>query len=47
MDNVLNKIKEYLRKRQAKKYTQEEVTEFIEARVKELEKETITHKKPR
>jgi DNA-binding NtrC family response regulator len=48
MDNVLNKIREHLKKQQeAKKYSQEKVKEFIETRVKELEKETITHKKPR
>lgn len=49
MDNVLNKIKKHLKKQQeAKKYSQEKVTEFIETRVKELEEEkTITHKKPR
>jgi len=48
MDNVLNKIKEHLKKQQeAKKYSQEKVTEFIETRFKELEEEkTITHKKP-
>lgn len=47
MDNVLNKIREHLKKQQeAKKYSQEKVKEFIETRVKELEKETITHKKP-
>jgi len=48
MDNVLNKIREHLKKQQeAKKYSQEKVKEFIETRVKELEKETVTHKKPR
>jgi len=48
MDNVLNKIKKHLKKQQgAKKYSQEKVTEFIETRVKELEEETVTHKKPR
>jgi two-component system response regulator HydG len=48
MDNVLNKIREHLKKqREAKKYSQEKVKEFIETRVKELEKETVTHKKPR
>jgi DNA-binding NtrC family response regulator len=47
MDNVLNKIKEHLKKQQeAKKYSQEKVTEFIETRVRELEEETVTHKKP-
>jgi len=48
MDNVLNKIKKHLKKqKEAKKYSQERVTEFIETRVKELEEETVTHKKPR
>jgi two-component system response regulator ResD len=48
MDNVLNKIKKHLKKqKEAKKYSQEKVTEFIETRVKELEEETVTHKKPR
>ncbi|MEA2090210.1 MAG: response regulator [Thermoproteota archaeon] len=49
MKKVLSKIKEHLKKQQeAKKYSQEKVTEFIETRVKELEKEkTVTHKKPR
>ena len=48
MDSVLNTIKEQLKKQQeAKKYSQEKVKEFIETRVKELEEETITHKKPR
>jgi len=47
MDNVLNKIREHLKKQQeAKKYSQEKVKEFIETRVKELEEETVTHKKP-
>lgn len=48
MDSVLRAIKEHLKKQQeAKEYSQEKVTEFIETRVKELEKETVTHKKPR
>jgi len=49
MDKVLDKIKEHLRKqREAKKYSQEKVTEFIETRAKELEEErTVTGKKPR
>ena len=48
MDNVLNKIKEHLKKQQeAKEYSQEKVTEFIETRVKELEERTVTYKKPR
>ena len=47
MDKVLKKIRENLKKQQeAKGYSQERVTEFIETRVKELEKETMTHKKP-
>lgn len=48
MDDVLNKIKEHLKKQEeAKKYSQEKVTEFIETRVKELEEETVTYEKPR
>ena len=48
MDNVLNKIKEHLKKQQeAKKYSQEKVTEFIETRVKQLEEGTVTRKKLR
>jgi len=48
MDNVLNKIREHLKKQQeAKKYSQEKVTEFIETRVKELEEGTVTRKKLR
>jgi DNA-binding NtrC family response regulator len=48
MDKVLNEIRGHLKKqKEAKKYSQEKVTEFIETRVKELEKENITHKKPR
>ena len=48
MDNVLNKIREHLKKqKEAKKYSQEKVTEFIETRVKELEEGTVTRKKPR
>jgi DNA-binding NtrC family response regulator len=40
MDKVLQTIKEQLKKQQEeKKYGQEKVTEFIETRVKELEKE--------
>ncbi len=47
MGKVLNKIREHLKKqKEAKKYSQEKVTEFIETRVKELEKETVSHKKP-
>jgi DNA-binding NtrC family response regulator len=46
MEKVLKIIKVELEKqRDEKKYSQEKVTEFIETRVKELEKEkTITHK---
>jgi len=49
MGKVLNKIREHLKKQQeAKEYSQEKVTEFIETRVKELEEEkTVSHKKPR
>ena len=49
MDDVLNEIREHLKKQQeAKKYSQEEVTEFIENRVKEPEEEkTRTNKKLR
>lgn len=48
MDNILNKIKEHLKKQQeTKKYNQKKVAEFIETRIKELEEEkVITHKKP-
>jgi DNA-binding NtrC family response regulator len=46
MDNVLNKIKEHLKKQQeAKKYSQEKIKEFIETRVQELEKGTVAYKK--
>jgi len=38
IDNVLNIVREHLEKqREAKKYSEEKVTEFIETRVKELE----------
>ena len=38
IDNVLNTIKEHLKKQQeAKKYSEEKVAEFIETRAKELE----------
>jgi len=38
IDNLLNTIKEHLKKQQeAKKYSQEKVAEFIETRAKELE----------
>jgi DNA-binding NtrC family response regulator len=47
MDEVLKTIKDQLKKQEKeKKYTQEKVGEFIETRVKELEKEkVITPKK--
>lgn len=49
MGKVVNKIREHMKKqKEAKKYSQEKVTEFIETRVKELEEEkTVSHKKPR
>jgi len=44
MDSVLNTIKEHLKKQQeAKKYSEQKVTEFIETRARELE--TIPRKK--
>ena len=48
MDNVLKTVEEQLRKQQEeRKYGQGKVTEFIEARVKELEEEkAATQKKP-
>lgn len=47
MESVLNTINEHLKRQQeAKKYSEEKVTEFIETRVRELEK-TMTHKKSR
>ena len=48
-DNVLDVIKEHLRKqRAAKKYSEEKVTEFIETRARELEEEKpVTSKKLR
>jgi len=47
VDNVLNIIKEQLKKQQeSKKYSEQKVTEFIETRVRELEEErSIVHKK--
>jgi DNA-binding NtrC family response regulator len=47
MDNVLQTIKEQLKKQEEeKRYSQEKVAEFIETRVKELEEEkTMVHKK--
>jgi len=49
VDNVLDTIREHLEKQQqAKKYSEEKVTEFIETRVRELEEEkTITSRKTR
>lgn len=48
MDNVLNSIKEYLKKQQeAEKYSEEKVTEFIQTRVRELEEKAMTHKNTR
>jgi len=46
MEKVLRIIKDQLERQQSeKKYSQEKVTEFIETRVKELEKEKLmTHK---
>lgn len=45
VDTLLSTIKEQLKKqREAKKFTEEKVTEFIETRVKELE-EAMTNKK--
>jgi len=41
MDNVLKTIKEHLKKQQeARKYSEEKVAEFIEARARELEAES-------
>ena len=46
IDKVLETIKEQLKKQEEeKKYNQEKVTEFIETRVKELEKEQINPQK--
>lgn len=49
VDNVLNTIKEHLRKQeQSKKYSEEKVAEFIETRVRELETEkTMNNRKVR
>ena len=42
MDNVIETIRDQLKKqREEKRYTQEKVGEFIETRIKELEKEKI------
>jgi DNA-binding NtrC family response regulator len=47
MDKVLATIKEQLRKQEEEmRYSQEKVVEFIETRVKELEAEKITKKRP-
>jgi DNA-binding NtrC family response regulator len=46
MDNVLHTIKEYLEKqREAKKYSEEKIAEFIETRIKEIESEKIVTQK--
>jgi two-component system response regulator PilR (NtrC family) len=46
MNKTLEMIKEQLKKQEEEKeYSQDKVTEFIETRVKELEKETLTHEK--
>lgn len=48
MDDVLSKIKEHLRTQQEnKRFNEEKVTAFIETRVRELEKESITHPEQR
>jgi len=45
---ILKIIKEQLRKQEEEReYNQKKVTEFIETRVKELERETLTYKKSR
>jgi DNA-binding NtrC family response regulator len=45
MQQLLDKIKEYLRKQQeSKKYSQEKVKEYIESRAKELETKTSDRK---
>jgi DNA-binding response OmpR family regulator len=47
MEKVLATIKEQLRKyEEEKRYSQEKVAEFIEARVKELEAEKAVQKRP-
>jgi two-component system response regulator PilR (NtrC family) len=47
MDNVLKTVEEQLKKQEEeRKYGQEEVTEFIETRVKELEEKVATQNKP-
>jgi DNA-binding NtrC family response regulator len=46
LDRVLATIKEQLKEqREEKKYSQEKVTEFIETRVKELEKKPLSQRK--
>ena len=46
VDNLLITIKEHLKKqRDAKKFNEEKVTEFIKTRVREIEEEEMTHKK--
>jgi DNA-binding NtrC family response regulator len=48
VEKLLNTIKEHLKKQQeAKKYSEEKVTEFIETRVKELENTTAPPKRQR
>ncbi|MFP3984394.1 MAG: response regulator [Candidatus Bathyarchaeia archaeon] len=49
VENVLDTIKEHLKKQKnAKKYSQEKVAEFIQTRAKELEAErTLIHRNPR
>jgi len=45
MDNVLKTIREHLKKQQeARKYSEERVAEFIEARAKELEAEEVSQR---
>jgi DNA-binding NtrC family response regulator len=45
MEQLLDTIKEYLRKQQeSKKYSEEKVKEYIESRAKELETKTSDHK---
>ncbi len=46
MDKVLDTIKEHLKKQEEeRRYSQEKVAEFIETRVKEIEKEKLTIQK--
>ncbi len=45
MDDVLKTIRDHLKKqREARKYTEERVAEFIEARAKELEAEEVSQR---